>query len=206
MYHFNIRGNNLLMYNTYEAGNMPFYGKVYGTGNVVLDGGNNAMTVDASLTTGSNTSFTYITGVTTEAASNQFITFVDKTPKRIHDDVETDLYHHSNVRKTKEEDGPPMDLRINMLIEATPNATMKIIMDPVAGDNITATGNGNLQVNFFNKGDFRMSVSYTHLDVYKRQGNRFAKGQHQHTINRSQHFCLFLFQFDRLHSGSGSFS
>lgn len=41
------------MYNTYEAGNMPFYGKVYGTGNVVLDGGNNAMTVDASLTTGS---------------------------------------------------------------------------------------------------------------------------------------------------------
>ena len=39
MYHFNIRGNNLLMYNTYEAGNMPFYGKVYGTGNVVLDGG-----------------------------------------------------------------------------------------------------------------------------------------------------------------------
>lgn len=139
---------------------MPFYGKVYGTGNVVLDGGNNAMTVDASLTTGSNTSFTYITGVTTEAASNQFITFVDKTPKRIHDDVETDLYHHSNVRKTKEEDGPPMDLRINMLIEATPNATMKIIMDPVAGDNITATGNGNLQVNFFNKGDFRMFGSY----------------------------------------------
>lgn len=68
------------MYNTYEAGNMPFYGKVYGTGNVVLDGGNNAMTVDASLTTGNNTSFTYITGVTTEAASNQFITFVDKPP------------------------------------------------------------------------------------------------------------------------------
>ena len=98
MYHFNIRGNNLLMYNTYEAGNMPFYGKVYGTGNVVLDGGNNAMTVDASLTTGNNTSFTYITGVTTEAASNQFITFVDKTPKRIHDNVETNLYHHSNVR------------------------------------------------------------------------------------------------------------
>ena len=160
MYHFNIRGNNLLMYNTYEAGNMPFYGKVYGTGNVVLDGGNNAMTVDASLTTGNNTSFTYITGVTTEAASNQFITFVDKTPKRIHDNVETNLYHHSNVRKTKEDDGPPMDLRINMLIEATPSATMKIIMDPVAGDNITATGNGNLQVNFFNKGDFRMFGSY----------------------------------------------
>lgn len=160
MYHFNIHGNNLLMYDTREAGEMPFYGRVYGTGNVVLNGGNNAMTVDASLTTGNNTSFTYITGVTTEAASNQFITFVDKTPKRIHDNVETNLYHHSNVQKDKEEEGPPMDLRINMLIDATPSATMKIIMDPVAGDNITATGNGNLQVNYFNKGDFRMFGSY----------------------------------------------
>lgn len=160
MYRFDIRGNNLLMYNTHEAGDMPFYGKVYATGNVLLNGGNNAMTVDASLTTGNNTSFTYITGVTTEAASNQFITFIDKSPKRIHDNVETDLYHHSNVHKTQETDGPPMDLRINMLIEATPNATMKVIMDPVAGDNITATGSGNLQVNFFNKGDFRMFGNY----------------------------------------------
>lgn len=160
MYHFNIRGNNLLMYDTREAGSMPFYGKVYATGNVVLNGGNNAMTVDASLTTGSNTSFNYITGVTAEAASNQFITFVDKTPKRIHDNVETNLYHHSNAQKDKEVEGPPMDLRINMLIEATPSAAMKIIMDPVAGDNITATGRGNLQVNYYNKGDFRMFGNY----------------------------------------------
>lgn len=160
MYHFNIQGNNLLMYNTHEAGDMAFYGKVYGSGNVVLDGGNNAMTVDASLTTGRNTTFTYITGLTTEAASNQFITFVDRTPKRTYDNVETNLYHHSNVQKAKEEEGPPMDMRINMLIETTPDATMKIIMDPIAGDNITATGSGNLQVNYFNKGDFRMFGNY----------------------------------------------
>lgn len=160
MYHFNISGDNLLMYDTHEGGDMPFYGKVYGSGSVILDGGNNAMTVDASLTTGHNTSFTYITGITTEATNTQFITFVDKTPKRIHDNVETNLYHHSNVQKEKEEEGPPMDLRINMLINATPNATMKIVMDPVAGDNITATGNGNLQVNYFNKGDFKMFGNY----------------------------------------------
>lgn len=160
MYHFDIRGNNLLMYDTHDPGDMSFYGRVYGTGNVTLNGGNNALTVDASLTTGTRTSFTYITGITTEAASNQFITFVDKTPRRIHDTVETNLYHHSNVQKPEEEEGPPMDIRINMLIDATPNATMKIIMDPIAGDNITATGSGNLQVNYFNKGDFRMFGNY----------------------------------------------
>ena len=45
---------------------------------------------------------------------------------------------------------------------------MKIIMDPVAGDNISAHGTGNLRINFFNKGDFQMYGTYNILDgVYK---------------------------------------
>ena len=79
--------------------------------------------------------------------------------KRVKEDTEVQ-YEKYMAQKEKEEEGPPMDLRINMLINATPNATMKIVMDPVAGDNITATGNGNLQVNYFNKGDFKMFGNY----------------------------------------------
>ena len=160
MYRFDIQTNNLLVYHTDDPGNMYFYGKVYGTGNVLLNGGNNAMNVNVSLTTGRNTSFTYVSGITAEATSNQFITFVDKTPKRIQDSVETDFYHYSDALKKEEEEGPAMDLRINMLVETTPDAVMKVIMDPVTGDHISARGNGNLQVNFYNKGDFRMFGNY----------------------------------------------
>ncbi|MDO4756610.1 MAG: translocation/assembly module TamB domain-containing protein, partial [Parabacteroides sp.] len=160
MYHFDIQSNNLLMYNTNDPGDMLFYGKVYGTGNVILDGGNNAMNIDADIRTGQNTTFTYVTGLTTEATSNQFITFVDKTPKRIQDSIRTEIYHFSDARKKKEDDGPPMDMRINMRIDATPDASMKVVMDPIAGDNITARGNGNFQVSFYNKGDFRMFGNY----------------------------------------------
>lgn len=160
MYHFDIQGNNLLMYDTNDPGDMLFYGKVYGTGKVTLDGGNNALTVDARLTTGYNTTFTYVTGITAEATNNQFITFVDKTPKRIQDDVKTDFYHYTDAQQVEEDEGPPMDFRINMLIDVTPDATMKVIMDPVAGDNITARGNGNFQVSYYNKGDFLMFGNY----------------------------------------------
>lgn len=167
-YHFDIQGDNLLMYNTNDPGDMLFYGKVYGTGNVTLEGGNNAMNIDANITTGRNTTFTYVTGLTTEATSNQFITYVDKTPKRLQDSIQTEFYHFADARKKKENDGPPMDLRINMLIDATPDAAMKVVMDPVAGDNITARGNGNFQVYFYNKGDFRMFGNYTIDDgMYK---------------------------------------
>ena len=161
MYHFDINGDNLLMYHTNDPGDMLFYGKVYGTGNVTLDGGNNALNIDVDITTGRNTTFTYVTGLTTEATNNQFITFVDKTPRRVQDSIRTDFYHFTDARKKKEEDGPAMDLRINMLIDATPDASMKVIMDPVAGDNISARGNGNFQVSFYNKGDFQMFGNYT---------------------------------------------
>ena len=159
-YDFNINANNLLMYNTTDPGDMLFYGKVYGTGNVNLQGGNNAMNIDVNLTTGRNTTFTYVTGLTAEATNNQFITFIDKTPKRIQDEVRTNFYHYTDARKKKEETGPSMDLRIKMAIDATSDATMKVIMDPVAGDNITARGNGNFNVDFYNKGNFSMFGDY----------------------------------------------
>ena len=159
-YQFDILGDNLLMYNTNDPGDMLFYGKVYGTGEVYLEGGNNAMNIDVNITTGENTTFTYVTGLTTEATNNQFITFVDKTPKRVQDSIRTEFYHFADLHKKKEDAGPPMDLRINMLIDATPDAAMKVVMDPVAGDNITARGSGNFQVSFYNKGDFRMFGTY----------------------------------------------
>lgn len=167
-YRFDILGNNLLMYNTNDPGDMLFYGKVYGKGNVLLQGGDNSMVIDASLTTGPNTTFTYVTGLTTEATSNKFITFVDKTPKRIRDNVKTEIYHYSDVQKKEEDDGPPMDLYINMMIDATPDATMRVVMDPIAGDDITARGNGNFKVTYYNKGDFTMYGTY-HIDngMYK---------------------------------------
>ena len=159
-YHFDIHGDNLLMYNTNDPGDMSFFGQVYGTGDVTLKGGNNAMDIDVNLTTGRNTNFTYVTGLTTEATSNQFITFVDKTPKRLQDSIRTEFYHFSDARLKEEDEGPDMDLRINMFIDATPDATMKVIMDPVAGDNITARGSGNFKVSFYNKGDFNMHGNY----------------------------------------------
>lgn len=37
---------------------------------------------------------------------------------------------------------------------------MSIVMDPLAGDNITARGTGNLQISFYNKGNFQIFGNY----------------------------------------------
>ena len=168
-YNFDIRGTNMLMYNTQGTDDVPFYGRIYATGNVSLNGGNNALNVNAKVATARNSEFTYVTGITTEAADNQFIAFVDKTPKRTQNIIQTHFYHPSDAtREVQEENGPPMNLRMNLLIDANENAIIRIIMDPVAGDFISATGNGNLQVNYFNKGAVKIFGSYIiNQGIYK---------------------------------------
>ena len=57
---------------------------------------------------------------------------------------------NKNVRKLRK--SKKTDIRLNILVDATPDATMKIIMDPVAGDYISGKGTGNIRTEFYNKG------------------------------------------------------
>ena len=168
-YQFRFDTERLMIYNTTtETPDFPFYGKLYTTGNVVLRGGGNSLNVDGTLRADNKTQFAYVLGTASAATDNQFITFVDKTPRRIQEKIKPDLYHYLNTPRKDEEDDTPLDIYINLEIEPTEQATMKVIMDPIAGDNITAKGTGNLRINFYNKGDFQMFGNYNVAEgVYK---------------------------------------
>lgn len=160
-YNFRFNTNRMLVYHTEkETPEFPFYGQIYTTGDVLLRGGNNMLTVDGTLRTDPGTKFTYVTATAAEATNTQFITFVDKTPRRKQESIQTELYHHLNKKEDKEEEDTPTDTHINFQIEATTAATMRIVMDPVARDHISANGTGNLRINYYNKGDFQIFGNY----------------------------------------------
>lgn len=160
-YRFNFNVNNMLMMNTKESPDYPFYGTVYGTGNATIAGNErDGVNIDIAMTTNRNTNFTYIKDYVSTAADNQFIRFVDKTPRRaIQDSVRLSDYEtaQKEIEKEKESD---TDIRLNLLVDATPDATMRIIMDPIAGDYISGKGTGNIRTEFFNKGDVKMFGNY----------------------------------------------
>ena len=83
--------------------------------------------------------------------SNQFIKVVDKTPRRtIQDSIQIISYYEQLQQKRQEaEEEQKTDIRLNILVDATPDATMKIIMDPVAGDYISGKGTGNIRTEFY---------------------------------------------------------
>lgn len=162
-YRFEIQANNMLLMNTKESTDMPFFGTVYATGNALLAGNAiQGLDVNLAMTTNRNTVFTYINGNVASAASTQFIKFVDKTPRRnIQDSIRVNSYFEQMQQKRQaDEEEHQTDIRLNILVDATPDATMKIIMDPIAGDYISAKGTGNIRTEFYNKGDVKMFGNY----------------------------------------------
>lgn len=168
-YRFQFDVNNMLVMNTKESPDVPFYGTVYGTGNATIAGNAaEGVNIDVAMTTNRNTNFTYMKEGIASAVSNQFIRFVDKTPRRIIQDSISLVSEYEQAQKEIEEKESDTDIRLNLLIDATPDATMKIIMDPVAGDYISGKGSGNIRTEFYNKGDVKMFGSYRiNQGVYK---------------------------------------
>lgn len=157
-YRFDINVNNMLVMNTKESSDIPFYGTVYGTGNALLSGDSQGLDVNAGITTNRNTNLTYTTASIASAASNQFIKFVDKTPRR---NMQDSIRLASEFEMLQQEEkASDTDIRLNILVDATPDATMKIILDPISGDYISGRGTGNLRTEFYNKGDVKMFGNY----------------------------------------------
>lgn len=167
-YSLDIHINNMLVMNTKEAPDLPFYGTVYATGNALLTGNaRDGLNANVAVTTNRNTNFTYSTGATVSATNSQFITFVDKTPRRSIDSIAITTHYEEHVKQSQV-DNSRADIRLNLLVDATPDATVKIIIDPVSGDYISAKGYGNIRTEFFNKGDVRLFGTYNiQQGVYK---------------------------------------
>lgn len=167
-YHFDFNVNNMLVMNTQESTEYPFYGTVYGTGNATIAGNErDGVNINVAMTTNRNTVFTYIKDNVSSAVSNQFIKFIDKTPRRILQDTLL-LSDFERARQEFETEQSDTDIKLNLIIDATPDAIMKIIMDPAAGDYISGRGTGNIRTEFYNKGDVKMFGNY-HISqgIYK---------------------------------------
>lgn len=169
-YHFDVNMANMLMMNTEENPDLPFYGTLYSTGSASLAGDEKGLNINAAITTNKNTLFVFEMLPTMSAASSQFIKFVDKTPNRVYADSISLMseFELAREQQQREEEELDVDVRLNLQVEATPDATFKIIMDPISGDYIQGKGSGSIRTEFFNKGDIKLFGNYTiNQGIYK---------------------------------------
>lgn len=151
-YNFDMESDNMLCFETHGFDEDSFYATAYVGGNVNINGESGVLKVTANVESKPGTIVAYNASTPEDITNTEFITFVDKTPgsKPIH---ELEAAEEDKEQKEEEE---PTNIYINMNVNCTPDATIRVLMDNVSGDDITCHGTGNIQAEYFNKGAFKM--------------------------------------------------
>ena len=153
-YQVDIRANNMLMYNASERHNPLIYGTVFGSGTAQIKGNAQVLNIDINMRNEAQTKvfLNFMSG--SKAAEYDFITFVDKKKQQEDARKKRATADSLAIPPLPAEEGA--EIRMNFLLDITPEAEVELIMDPTAGDRIQGTGSGSLQVQYGNRSDLRM--------------------------------------------------
>lgn len=156
-YNFTIDCKNLLGLNTTEKDNSSFHGKAYGTGRVRIQGTSSKVAFDMNLRADANTKIVIPMGNNGVATENTFIQFINKPDS-------TKTIELKNKKETNTETNNKTNITLKLQVEATPDAEVVLITDPVGGDMVRSSGRGNLRLDYDNNGALKL---YGNFEVEK---------------------------------------
>lgn len=149
----NVQANNMLMYDVNQKQNSMIYGTVFGSGSALIRGNEKLVDFDINVRNEPNTNIFLDFLKNNSATDYDFITFIDKD----HPKSEKDTLTQTSASTTLANETPgEAELRMNFMLDITPNAHIELIMDPIAGDRIKGSANGSLQIQYGNHSDLRM--------------------------------------------------
>lgn len=156
----NVHADNLLAYDHQDFDGNTFCGTVYGTGDCQISGRSGEVVIDINATPEKNTVFYYNVSSPDALKKQEFIHWNDVTEAR-KEFTARDVIPEDDLNDTPEPVyNLPSNLHMNMLINATPDATLRLLMNAESGDYISLNGSGVLKANYFNKGAFNIYGNY----------------------------------------------
>ena len=144
--------DKLLGYDFQDFGDQTFYGTVYAAGDVDIRMKGDDVNIDCEVTPLENSVFVYNAANPDAINTQEFITW--RTAP-----ATADGRTSATPQETQTDQGS--NIYMNFLINATPDATMRLLMDARTNDYITLNGNGIIQASYYNKGAFQMFGTYT---------------------------------------------
>ncbi|HEY9543382.1 translocation/assembly module TamB domain-containing protein [Prevotella sp.] len=154
-YDLNITAKNLLAYDTHDFGDDTFYGTAYASGNCHIYEHNGEIILDIDVTPEKGSQFVYNAASPGGVSNQEFIHWKKNQPTAL-------IAGDSTLATLPDNDDAdiPSNMHINFLINMTPDATLRLLMDEKTGDYIALNGNGVLRATYFNKGRLDMYGNY----------------------------------------------
>jgi len=157
-FHITADVNDLLALDIPYSSQAMFYGKAYASGKVDIQGDERLTRIDVNATTRKNTDFYFCVTTASDARDNSFIEFVKQTP------VPTKQRKKKKDKTQTQKTVPNAKLQLSLVIDATPDATVHVTLDPHTGDGITGRGEGSLRLLMDGTNDVQLFGSYSLLN------------------------------------------
>lgn len=148
--------NDLLCYDTNSSHNSNWYGTIYGNGSAFVEGEPGFVNIKVNMESAPRSKFTFVMSDNQVANEYKFITYRDRNVLNMPKDTATvidtipDIVKQFNRKIKKAEIQEPTKYLIDLQGDITPDLQINLVMDPVGGDKIKATGRGNLQMKYDN--------------------------------------------------------
>ena len=152
---FDVTADNLLAYDFPSFDDGVICGNVYVTGQADLHGRPGEVVINCDVTPNRSSFFAYNATNPDAISQQEFITWGSTQPaiRQATDEPAAKIAVPTDEATT--------DIHINFNINATPDATLRVLMDQYTDDYITLNGTGNIKATYYNKGPFHMFGTYT---------------------------------------------
>ncbi|WP_137402431.1 translocation/assembly module TamB domain-containing protein [Echinicola rosea] len=146
--------NNFQVLNTSLEDNSLFYGTAFASGTLDIFGAAQNLDITAKATTQPKTEIFIPLGATENQAQEEFINIINVR------DTTREISIEEAVEKLEIK-----NVRMNFVLDITPDAYAEIQIDPRTGENIQGRGRGNLTLNIDTQGNFNMTGNYEIVDA-----------------------------------------
>lgn len=151
-----VEADNMLCYDFPTLNGSTFCGHVMADGTCRITGRPGEIVFDIEAFPKEGTEIVYNVSSPDALQNQEFITWRDKTGGEGY--MVASAVMDSGMSEFRS------DMRLNFLIHATPECTLRLIMDEKTGDYITLNGNGTLRANYYNKGAMQIFGNYNVMD------------------------------------------
>lgn len=164
---------NMLIYDTYDFSDMPFYGTVHATGTARLTSNDEGLFLRANLENEANSRIVYNSGETGSVRDNSFITFTDSKKRE-------NLHRGYDTEKEKDANSFLKRLNLDFSIDINERMLLKVYTNMQSEDYIDLYGNGPIQAiydeheGFSMKGNLNLergTYKFTVQDIFPKEFN-----------------------------------
>lgn len=155
-FEFDIKdARHLLVYDTDASIGNPWYGRIFANGNAALRGAPGFVSLDGTLVGAPGSTFTLELDEKEVASDYSFLTFTDKNKKEDKVEVSIEKSFEDSISHQYKQliSNQNAVFLMNLSLTLNPDVKIVLVMDPVAGDKITSTGEGAIRMQYDTNSD-----------------------------------------------------